>query len=261
MARHLVGPPDHERGKKHSSRCQNRSIATPAACGCSSRSVLQSRRRQGRLPNQVQARLADNGPRLQWIAATRQPSLLCGLVVDGLVRRMSPSHVHKGSKRYRYYITHADAVLDAAGHAWRVSAHDLERIVVPQLRTFLADGTAIHSAIAQHTIRVRRGHEIRLIVPSAEPRRSVERLVALIADAQAARSLMLASPPWSLEQIALVKSRCRTQLSRLIKLSYLAPDIVAMAIDGHQPASLTRRRLMATELPLAWSEQRTMLGC
>ena len=72
---------------------------------------------------------------------------------------------------------------------------------------------------------------------------------------------MLASPDRSLKQIALAESRCRTQLSRLIKLSYLAPDIVAMAIDGRQPASLTRRRLMATELPLAWSEQRTMLGC
>ena len=288
---------------------------------------------------QVRARLADNGPRLQRIATPRHPSLLCGLVVDGLGRRMSPSHANKGSKRYRYYITHADAVVDAADPAWRVSAHDLERIVAGRLRTFLTDGTAIHSVVTRHTDdarrieaaindaatsavvlncagaceraaivhryvervsletagveivvcrasltnlddqtaadgcaivlraatnRVRRGHEIRLIVPSAEPRRSVERderLVALLADAQAARALMLASPDRSLEQIASAASRCRTQLARLIKLSYLAPDIVAMAIDGRQPASLTRRRLMATELPLAWSEQRTMLGC
>ena len=114
------------------------------------------------------------------------------------------------------------------------------------------------------TARVRRGHEIRLVVPSAEPRRSVERderLVALIADAYAARALMLAAPDRSLDQIASPEGRCRTQLSRLIKLSYLAPDIVAMLLEGRQPASLTRRRLMAAELPLAWSEQRTLLGC
>ena len=288
---------------------------------------------------QVRARLTDNGPRLKRIADTRHPSLLCGLLVDGLGRRMSPSHANKGPKRYRYYVTHADTVVEAAEPAWRVSAHDLERIVVARLWTFLADGSAIHAAVAQQiidarliegaiaearkaatllsdnvvrdrvatvrryvekvtldsagveilvgrasligldnktvpdvdaivlqaaTARVRRGHEFRLIVPSAEPRQSVERdqrLVELIADAQAARALMLAAPVSSLDQIASAEGRCRTQLSRLIKLSYLAPDIVAMVLEGRQPASLTRHRLMAAELPLAWAEQRTLLGC
>ena len=108
---------------------------------------------------QAQARLADNGPRLKRIAGTGHPSLLCGLVVDGLGRRMSPSHANKGSKRYRYYITHADAVVDAAKPAWRVSAHDLERIVVARLRTFLADGLAVHAAVAS-TLSTRAGSKL-----------------------------------------------------------------------------------------------------
>ena len=46
---------------------------------------------------QVQAKLADNGPGLVARPRTRHPSLLVGLVVDGLDRRMTPSHANKGS--------------------------------------------------------------------------------------------------------------------------------------------------------------------
>ncbi len=289
---------------------------------------------------QVQAKLADNGPRLRRAAGTRHQSLLVGLITDGLDRRMSPSHATKGSKRYRYYITHSEAGIDDAHPAWRVSAYDLERIVVERLRAFLADGAAVHASIrdaaaeprrvqsataaaahaatglaassahgqrtiiARHvskvrlrdnsveivvrcagllldgmhpvacvhrdvvltapTARVRRGHEIRLVIPSVEATRPVdrdERLVELIADADAARVLLLASPDRSIDQIASAHGRCRTQLARLIKLSYLAPDIVTMILDGRQPARLTRRALMAIDLPVGWTEQRSQLGC
>jgi site-specific DNA recombinase len=260
------------------------------------------------------------------------------MVVDGLDRRMSPSHANKGSKRYRYYITH-EAGVDAANPAWRVSAHDLERIVVDRLRAFLNDGTAVHAAIANPandtrefgaiiaaaadaaaelgkcvsreraalishyiarvslrahnveiavrrasllldgadpidnddtiilrtaTARVRRGHEIRLIIPSVPSSPTIqrdERLVELIADAHAARALLVASPDRSIDQIASAHGRCRTNLARLIKLSYLAPDIVTMILQGRQPARLDRRALMAAGLPLGWAEQRALLGC
>jgi len=121
-----------------------------------------------------------------------------------------------------------------------------------------------HIVLRAPTARVRRGHEIRLVIQSAEPVRPIdcdERLVELIADAHAARTLMLAWSERSLGQIASAEGRCRTQLSRLIKLSYLAPAIVAMILDRRQPGSLTRRRLMATALPLGWDEQQALLGC
>jgi len=102
------------------------------------------------------------------------------------------------------------------------------------------------------------------VIQSAEPVRPIdrdERLVELIADAHAARTLMLVWSERSLGQIASAEGRCRTQLSRLIRLSFLAPAIVAMILDGRQPGSLTRRRLMATALPLGWDEQQALLGC
>ena len=114
------------------------------------------------------------------------------------------------------------------------------------------------------TARVRRGHEIRLVIPSPEPVRSTqrdERLVELIADAHAARTLLLASPGESIDRIASAQGRCRTQFARLIKLSYLAPDIVATILEGRQPARLDRRALMAIDLPVGWADQRAVLGC
>ena len=288
--------------------------------------------------DQVQAKLADNGPRLKRIANTRHASLLVGLVFDGLGRRMSPSHANKGSKRYRYYITHAEAGIDAANPAWRVSAHDLERIVMGRLQVFLADGSAVHGALANGvtetrevagilraaadaalelskatseraailsryveqvtlregsveltirrasllasaadpaaakvpilldapTARIRRGHEVRLVIPStapAPPSARDQKLVDLIVEAHAARRIVMESPDRSIDQIASAQGRCRTHLGRLVKLSYLAPDIVARALEGRQPPSLTRRKLMAVDLPLSWAEQRKLLGC
>ena len=49
--------------------------------------------------------------------------------------------------------------------------------------------------------------------------------------------------------------------TRLVRLSYLAPDITQAILDGRQPRDLTADKLLAhSRLPLAWREQRTALG-
>lgn len=68
---------------------------------------------------------------------------------------MSPSHACKGSKRYRYYITHSDTGIDPNNPAWRVAAHDLERIVIDRLRAFLADGNVVHAAVADVVVEAK----------------------------------------------------------------------------------------------------------
>src|SRR5262249_49634584 len=48
--------------------------------------------------------------------------------------------------------------------------------------------------------------------------------------------------------------------TRLVRLSYLAPDITQAILDGCQPRDLTADKLLAhSRLPLAWHEQRTVL--
>ena len=47
-------------------------------------------------------------------------------------------------------------------------------------------------------------------------------------------------------------------MARLMRLSLLAPEIVAAIMDGHQPESVTLANLM-DPFPLDWKEQRMRL--
>ncbi|MDC8754772.1 recombinase family protein [Erythrobacter sp. sf7] len=86
------------------------------------------------------------------------------------------------------------------------------------------------------------------------------KLVGLIAEAMEVRELVLASPELSLNQLGKREGRCRTQLGKLFRLSWLSPRIVEAIIDGRQPARLDRRTLLEADLPLCWRAQEQMLG-
>ena len=81
-----------------------------------------------------------------------------------------------------------------------------------------------------------------------------------LADALDAQRLVLASPHLSLNQLAISLGRCRKQLTKLFRLSWLSPRIVDAIVLGCQPRSLTRTRLLETELPIDWSEQESLFG-
>ena len=104
--------------------------------------------------------------------------------------------------------------------------------------------------------KVRRGHQLRLIIPGPQVLNITaatrdEKLVALVAEAHAARTIILASPEQSIASIALTHGRCRTRLGKLAALACLARDIVTAIVEGRQPASLTARTLQEIDLPLA----------
>lgn len=252
---------------------------------------------------------------------------------------MTPSHATKPGRRYRYYITRPDQVDDAP--AWRVSAHDLERLVCDRLADLLMDRQSIceladdkpadviqralaEAELAAATLRsgtagdrakllsaivgridlheggidltfdtmalaealrlapiadasgrqmiltlpatkVRRGHQLRLVIPGqqvitiAEATRD-DKLVALIAEAYQARQLILANADQSIAAIAASHGRCRTRLGKLAALGCLAPDIVTAIVEGRQPVTLTSRTLQDIDLPLVWADQRELLG-
>ena len=113
--------------------------------------------------------------------------------------------------------------------------------------------------------KVRRWHQLRLVIPGPQvlniiPATRDDKLVSLIADAYAARKILLASPDQSIAAIATSLGRCRTRLGKLAALACLAPDIVTAIVEGRQPASLTARILQDIDLPLAWPDQRALLG-
>lgn len=271
----------------------------------------------------VQRKLADRGSGAIAMRAAERCSHLIGLLFDGHGRPMTSAHTKKGSKRYRYYATREPS---AEQPAWRVTAHDIEQLVVDRVRALLLDRNRITRAVLAidpraidrtvaaaaelaHTRnllahlrslgieridlteeqlaitiredcllerlelpradavenrihltskvgRVRRGHELRLVVPSEDhPTPSVldEKLIALLGEAIAARELVLSEAPLSINQIASRHQRCRTRLAKLVRISWLAPDIVRGISDG-SITGITTATLLAADLPIAWRE-------
>jgi len=85
-------------------------------------------------------------------------------------------------------------------------------------------------------------------------------MIALLGDALQARDLIIASPELSINQIAKREGRCRKQLTKLVRLSWLSPNIVEAIVDGRTPSRLTRKRLLNADLPASWPDQEEMLG-
>ena len=110
--------------------------------------------------------------------------------------------------------------------------------------------------LAQRPFREAR---IRIDSDATEARASND-LLALMADAMAAQRLVLASPELSLAQLAKREGRCRTQLTRLLRLSWMSPRIIEAIADGTQPKGLTRRALLICDMPINWAEQERQFG-
>jgi hypothetical protein len=90
--------------------------------------------------------------------------------------------------------------------------------------------------------------------------RTDRKLIGLLSEAIEVRELVLASPELSLNQLGKRDGRCRAQLGRLLRLSWLSPRIVEAIIDGRQPARLNRKQLLEADLPICWSAQERLLG-
>ena len=85
-------------------------------------------------------------------------------------------------------------------------------------------------------------------------------LFGLLAEARAAQSLILASPELSLNQLGKREGRCRTQLARLLRISWLSPKIVEAIAAGTQPKSMTRKLLLISDFSIEWEQQEALFG-
>lgn len=112
-------------------------------------------------------------------------------------------------------------------------------------------------------VRVRQGREVRLVISDesiSPPSNCDTKLVALLAEAQAAAKLLSEYPGQSLSAVAKQHGRCRTRLGKLVELSCLAPDIITAIVSGEQPAQLDSKALAAANIPMDWAGQRKLLG-
>jgi hypothetical protein len=64
----------------------------------------------------------------------------------------------------------------------------------------------------------------------------------------------------SIHETAAQQNMHADYFARLVRLGYLAPDIITAIVEGRQPAQLTRQKLARLTLPLEWQAQRQLLG-
>lgn len=85
-------------------------------------------------------------------------------------------------------------------------------------------------------------------------------LKRLIMEARDLQRLVDEQRERSLGELAAEVNCTAFRFARVLRLNYLAPDIIASILDGTQPQDLTRTRLVNANLPMDWSLQRRLLG-
>ena len=82
----------------------------------------------------------------------------------------------------------------------------------------------------------------------------------LLLRANAIRARVLEEPSLTLKEIAAEEGISSSYVTRLLRLAFLAPEIVTAILNGKHPPQLTANRLMDdTRLPLDWIAQRELL--
>jgi len=113
-------------------------------------------------------------------------------------------------------------------------------------------------------VRLRRsGREIRMVIDGPDPfaAKPDARLIRLLLRARRFNATLAQGEGVSFAALAEREGVSRSYFTRLVRLSYLAPDITQAILDGQQPRDLTAEKLLEhSRLPLAWHDQRTALG-
>jgi len=250
---------------------------------------------------EVQQLLATNRRERLLGSRARSPSLLTGLIRDSDGRPMTPVFTTKGTHQHRYYVSRLKAGevrssawrvpagdIDRAVLDWtseflnqraaeqavsgdRPFRVNLARQSVPEQRGVLLKenvrvrlgssgiimtiGDETEHQVACHYAR--RGNELKLVVAAEGPSKEPDPvLIKLLAHANAAREAVTTET-----QDPIVSSYSKRHLWQLLRLNWLAPDIVTAIVEGRQPRALTGRRLLrAADVPLSWVEQRRYFG-
>ncbi len=230
---------------------------------------------------------------------TTSPAILTGLLFDDRSNPMTPTHANKKGVRYRYYTSHAllQARRKEAGSVARVSAPDVETMVVAALRSRLSNATLVEDLddrdlIARHLSRATIGSDhIMLAVheqdgaPDAAPviklafrpklqRRGIKyepglsqmmddptriTIMTAIARSRGWLDKIMSGAAVDFQEIALDEKLAERHVRFLVPLAFLSPRIVEAIAEGRAPADLTVSRI-ARALPMSWDRQEHRLS-
>jgi DNA invertase Pin-like site-specific DNA recombinase len=100
---------------------------------------------------QTAARLRQRQTRPSQPTAGGAPSLLLGKLFDEQGEGLTPTHTKKGQRRYRYYISRS--LLKGVGQeGWRLSAAELDGIVLAAVKQMLGDQRLLVAAVEAHDL-------------------------------------------------------------------------------------------------------------
>lgn len=95
------------------------------------------------------------------------------------------------------------------------------------------------------------------VIPAEESQTAVdETLLNALVKAHNWRD-KLENSDMSLRELARKEKVAHVYISKMMKLTYLAPDIIDAIIVGTQPQSLKISDLLKSPIPASWSKQRT----
>lgn len=251
--------------------------------------------------DRVTARLDDNRRNHSDHTHADVRSFLAGRLWDSEGRRMSPDHATKGTRRYRYYASRigvsessSKAIRVPAGDLEELVLNHRATCALSQSdpKIKCVDDESMNRALNKRSIQrvtvhrdhveieteslnglnvtripiafVRSGKETILAIRSEaagyQPRRDPA-LIKLIVKAHLARRALESCTDTSVANLAAMQGYSRDYFGVLLRIAYLAPDIVKAILDGRQPVQLNRQRLArATSLPIDWQAQREMFG-
>ena len=154
----------------------------------------------------------------------------------------------------------ADALLGGGtGETWARPRQDGDRTVDTASSACAGDQTIQLTIPAQLK---RAGMEMKFVLDGAAENTSVDAaLVRLLIRAHSLAHRLASRPSSTLEEVGALEGMGAPYAARLMRLNFLAPDIVVAILNGRQPIALTASKLTAdTRLPLDWSGQRKALG-
>jgi site-specific DNA recombinase len=165
------------------------------------------------------------------------------------------------------------AVLTALIERIDVSVDQIDIRLRPQRLGALLDGPSTSSQgmndeeteILSVPVRLRRaGREIKMMIDGTDPFATAKadaRLIRLLLRARRFNATLAQGEDIPFAALAHREGVSRSYFTRVLRLSYLAPDIAQAILDGRQPCDLTAEKLLEhSRLPLAWHDQRTVLG-
>jgi site-specific DNA recombinase len=132
-------------------------------------------------------------------------------------------------------------------------------------RTSSANADGCEETLIRLTIRAslkRTGKEMKFIVEGVTNSAPADTtLIRLLVRGRKIAKQMFELNCLPLDAVAREEEITASYATRVVRLAFLAPDIVSAILAGKQPAGLTANKLMAdTRLPLDWRDQRAALG-